>query len=170
VSYRAPAPIDKSHVADGFDCGKEALNEWLQKHALAAHNASAARVFVTTQEDANIVGYYALAAGDVEPSDATDRLAKGQPVHRAIPVALLARLAVDRHHQGAGLGRSLLRDALQRAIEAADRIGLRAIVVHAKDDEARAWYEKHGFESSPTDPLHLILLMKDVRATVGDST
>jgi len=90
----------------------------------------------------------------------------GQPQHRDISVVLLARLAVDVRHQSKGVGRSLLRDAMERSVIAAENIGLRAIVVHATDEEARRWYEKYGFESSPTDPLHLILLMKDVRATL----
>jgi GNAT superfamily N-acetyltransferase len=166
VPYREPVPIAKGHVTDGFDCGKPALNDWLRNHALQSDAAGAARVFVTTEDETHVVGYYALAGADVEPAAATQRLAKGQPRHRDISVVLLARLAVDGRHQSKGVGRSLLRDAMERSVIAAENIGLRAILVHAKDDEARRWYERYGFEPSPTDPLHLVLLMKDVRATL----
>jgi predicted N-acetyltransferase YhbS len=166
VPYREPVPIAKGHVTDDFDCGRPALNDWFRKYALESDAAGAARVFVTTEDETHVVGYYALAGADVEPAAATKRLAKGQPQHRDISVVLLARLAVDVRHQSKGVGRSLLRDAMERSVIAAENIGLRAIVVHATDEEARRWYEKYGFESSPTDPLHLILLMKDVRATL----
>lgn len=167
MSYQEPVPITKGHVPDDFDCGKPALNDWLKKHALQSDAAGAARVFVTTEDGTHIVGYYALAGADIEPADATGRLAAGQPRHRPISVVLLARLAVDAGHQGHGVGRSLLRDVMAKCITAAENIGLRAILVHAKDEEARRWYEKYGFEPSPTDPLHLILLMKDTRKTLG---
>lgn len=168
MPYLKPVSLGKGHAVDDFDCGKPALNEWLQKYGVASEAAGSARVFVTTAEDERtVVGYYALAGGSVEPEDATARLAKGQAKGRPIPVVLLARLAVDTAHQGQGLGRSLLRDAMVRSLAAADNIGLRAMLVHAKDDEARSWYEQYGFEASPTDDLHLILLMKDIRATVG---
>jgi GNAT superfamily N-acetyltransferase len=167
VRYRTPEPLRKEHVRDGFDCGKPALNEWLQKYALVSQASDTARVYVVTESDSTVVaGYYALAAAHIEPRDAPSRVGKGQPRRRPIPVVLLARLAVDLNHQGAGLGRSLLRDALARVAAAADTIGLRAIVVHAKDDEARAWYAAFGFEPSPTDPLHMGILMKAVRATI----
>ena len=111
-----------------------------------------------------MVGYYALAAASVFPADATERLLKGQPRERPVPVVLLARLAVDKEHQGRGLGQSLLRDALLRVGIAAESIGVRALIVHALNEPARAWYMGFGFQESPTDPMHLILLMKDLRA------
>ena len=164
MSYRRPEPLTKAHALSDFDCGKPPLNEWLRRHAFTSQAAGSARVFVTTVDGERIVGYCALAAAHVEPNAATGRLRKGQPKHRPIPIVLLARLAVELGHQGRGLGLSLLRDAMLRSHRAAEQIGLRAMLVHAKDDEARAWYERHGFEPSPTDPLHLILLMKDLRA------
>jgi GNAT superfamily N-acetyltransferase len=167
VAYRGPEPLAKSHALDDFDCGGPPLNDWLVRHALASQAAGTARVFVTTEDGEQVVGYYALAAAQVEPVAATERLAKGQPKHRPIPVVLLARLAVDLDHQSRGVGTSLLTDAMLRAHQAADQIGLRAMLVHAKDDRARDWYEQYGFESSPTDPLHLILLMKDLRAFIA---
>jgi predicted N-acetyltransferase YhbS len=113
-----------------------------------------------------VVGYYALAAGSVEREHAPERVKKGLARH-PIPVILLARLAVDRGEQGKGLGAALLKDALIRAAAAADEIGARAVLVHARDDDARAFYERFDFESSPTDPLHLFLLMKDLKNAIG---
>lgn len=165
MAYRRPEPLGKQHRLDDFECGEPALDEWLRRHARGAHASDSARVFVTTLEDGeNVVGYYALAAAQVAPKDATARALKGQPRARPVPAILLARLAVDREHQGAGLGRSLLQDVLLRCVEAADAIGARILLVHAKHDAAKAWYMLFGFEESPTDPLHLMMLMKDVRA------
>ena len=115
-----------------------------------------------------MVGYYSLAVGAVERGEAPARIRKGLARH-PIPVMLLARLAADRAEHGRGLGRILLRDALLRTAEAAEIAGIRAILVHAKDDEARAWYERLDFEPSPTNPSHLFLLMKDLRASLRAS-
>lgn len=164
MAYRRPEPLAKHHRFDDFRCGEPALDDWLQRHARAAQFSDSARVFVTTLEDSEtVVGYYAIAAAQVAPEDATARALKGQPRARPVPAILLARLAVDESHQGAGVGRSLLRDALLRCAEAADVIGARVLVVHAKHDAAKAWYMRYDFEASPTDPLHLLMLLKDVR-------
>ena len=169
MAYRRPEPLTREHVTAGFDCGKESLNEWLVRYALPSQAARSARVFVTTQDDnETVVGYYALTAGSIEPREAMERTAKGQPAQRPIPIALLARLAVDLENQRKGLGRSLLQDAMARAYQAAELVGFRAILVHAKDEEARAFYERYGFESSPTDPLHLMVLMKDVEKFISE--
>lgn len=164
MAYRRPEPLAKHHRFDDFRCGEPALDDWLQRHARAAQFSDSARVFVTTLEDSEtVVGYYAIAAAQVAPEDATARALKGQPRARPVPAILLARLAVDESHQGAGVGRSLLQDALLRCAEAADVIGARVLVVHAKHDAAKAWYMRYDFEASPTDPLHLLMLLKDVR-------
>jgi len=166
VAYRRPEPLARHHGLDGFVCGEPALDEWLARHARPAHAAGAARVYVVTTDDdlAIVVGYYAVAAAHVEPAGATDRARKGQPTHRPVPAVLLARLAVAGQHQGGGLGRSLLQDVLLRSLAAADPIGVRVVLVHAKNERAKAWYQRYGFEESPTDPFHLMLLIKDVRA------
>jgi GNAT superfamily N-acetyltransferase len=165
VAYRPPAPLEKHHRLDDFDCGEPALNEWLTRHARGAHASGSARVFVTTLEDGkSVVGYYALAAAQVAPEAATERTLKGQPRTRPVPAVLLARLAVDREHQRAGVGRSLLQDVMLRCLDAAEAIGARALLVHAKHEAAKAWYLQYGFEESPTDPLHLLMLLKDVRS------
>jgi GNAT superfamily N-acetyltransferase len=165
VAYRPPEPLERPHHFDDFDCGEPALDEWLKRHARAAHASGSARVFVATLEDREtVVGYYALAAAQVAPEAATERALKGQPRTRPVPAVLLARLAVDREHQRAGLGRSLLQDVMLRCVEAAEAIGARVLLVHAKHETAKAWYLQYGFEESPTDPLHLLMLLKDVRA------
>ena len=160
MAYSRPEPLRGKHDFDGFNCGEESLDSWLHRSSRHAEAASSARVFVTT-DGTHVVGYYALAAGQVEAKDGTARLVKGQPRGKPIPVAILARLAVDEGHQSEGIGRSLLQDALLRGAEAAQAVGMRAFLVHAHG-EAQGFYLRFGFEPSPTDPLHLILLMKDV--------
>jgi GNAT superfamily N-acetyltransferase len=159
-------PIAAAHDTSDFDCGKAELTDWLLRHALASHRADGARVFVV-HRGGRVIGYHALAAGSVEREEAPGRIRKGLARH-PIPVILLARLAVDRREQGQGLGSALLKDALLRVVAAAEEIGARALLVHAKDEEARAFYERFDFEPSPTDPLHLFLLMKDLRAVLGE--
>lgn len=157
-----PEPLTAAHDVRNFECGKQELTEWLRRYALQSHQAGAARVYVVHQTG-RVVGYYALAAASVEPEEAPERVKKRLARH-PIPVILLARLAVDISVQHQGLGAALLKDALRRTASAADEIGARAVLVHAKDDEAKAFYRHFDFEPSPTDPLHLFLLMKDLRA------
>jgi GNAT superfamily N-acetyltransferase len=113
-----------------------------------------------------VLGFYSLAAGAVAHDEATDRVRKGQARH-SIPVILLARLAVDLSMQERGLGPALLKDALLRAAQAADTIGARAVLVHAKDDDAKGFYAHFDFEPSPSDPYHLLLIMRDVLKNIG---
>lgn len=164
MSYTRPESLAKRHALEEFECGEPALDEWLKKYARAAQTSGSSRVFVTATDGTTVVGYYALAAAVISPEEATERVIKGEPKLRSVPAVLLARLAVDRDHQRAGVGRSLLQDAVLRAFQAAESIGVRALLIHAKHERARAWYGQYGFESSPTDPLHLMLLMKDLRA------
>jgi GNAT superfamily N-acetyltransferase len=118
----------------------------------------------TLDDGRTVVGYYALAAAQVEPEDARERALKGEPQARPVPAVLLARLAVHRERQRVGLGRSLLQDVMLRSLDAAEAIGARVLLVHAKHEAAKVWYLQYGFEESPTDPLHLLMLLKDVRA------
>jgi predicted N-acetyltransferase YhbS len=163
VPYSRPEPLERGHDRAGFACGEAELDRWLAEHALAAQASGSARVFVSTDGD-RVVGYYALAAAQLQSSEASERALKGQPKGRPVPAVLLARLAVDMDHQGVGLGRSLLQDAMLRANEAAGELGIRVMLVHAKHERASNWYKRFGFEESPTDPMHLLLLMKDLRA------
>lgn len=166
MAYSRPAPLTRAHPCTGFCSGEPELDEWLIEHAVGAQATDSVRVFVTT-DGQRVVGYYALAAAQLRPEDASTRALKGQPKGRPMPAVLLARLAVDVDHQGKGLGWSLLQDAMLRANEAAAELGIRAMLVHAKHERVSRWYRRFGFEESVTDPLHLILLMKDLRALLA---
>jgi GNAT superfamily N-acetyltransferase len=127
------------------------------------------RTYVVVDEELGpdvIVGYYSLAPAAVRPEEAPERVVKGQARH-LVPCILLAQMAVDTQAQGQGLGASLFRDALLRAWNAHQQIGGRAFLVHAMDAEARRFYERYGMMSSPTDPLHLFLLFKEIRVLLS---
>lgn len=160
--------IDKlqpHHAVDAFDCGQDTLNRFLQKHALHNQHSGGAQTYVGLSEQ-TVIGYYALAVGSVELEQAPERVRKGLAKH-AIPIMLLARLAVDLRWQKQGVGAALLKDAMLRTLQAADIAGIRAFVVHAKDQAASTFYARFDFLRSPTDPLHLFMLLKDVRKVVG---
>jgi GNAT superfamily N-acetyltransferase len=153
------------HDLSQFDCGKEELNRFLKRFALANQQAQSAQTYVACQ-GSTVVGYHSLTFGSVAHEQTPERVKKGLARH-PIPVMILARLAIDRSMQGRGLGQGLLKDALRRTLDAADIGGLRAMLVHAKDDAARAFYEHFNFEPSPTDAYHLFMLVKDLRRIVG---
>lgn len=162
------SPVHKlaaTDQVDAFDCGQDALNQFLQRYALVNQKANSAQTYVCCQGDA-VVGFYSLAVGSVEPDVAPSRVMRGLARH-SVPVMILARLAVDKAHQRKGLGQALLKDALLRTAQAADIAGIRCLLVHAKDDAARRWYEYWEFESSPTDPYHLFLMLKDLKGMLS---
>jgi predicted N-acetyltransferase YhbS len=162
--YSQPRPIHEDDDASTFDSGERSLDDYLRTRALPNHVQVASRCFVTCRED-RIVGYYALASASIEHREVAGEVRRNMP--DPVPVILLARLAIDRKEQGSGLGKSLLRDAIARSVAAAEIVGVRALLVHALHDEARTFYLHFDFEPSPTDPLHLLLLMKDARALLG---
>lgn len=162
---KAPVLLEEFHSVDGFDCDVEALNTYLKKFALANNKNSSAKTYVATRDN-QVVGYYTIAAGSVAQEEAPERIRKGLAKH-PIPVILLARLAVDKAEQSTGIGKGLLKDSLLKIVGAADIIGARAVAVHAKDTRAQSFYEHFGFESSPIDPFHLYLLLKDIKKTLG---
>ena len=164
-SLKTPALLEEFHATDNFDCGDEALNAYLKKFAYINNQNNSARTYVTARNK-RVVGYYTLAPGSVVKDDAPLRVGKGLAGH-PIPVIILARIAVDKTEQGVGLGKGLLRDALLRIIGAADIIGGRAVLVHAKNNPAKSFYEHFGFEPSPIDQFHLYLLLKDIKKTLG---
>ena len=161
-----PVPIDKSYDIDSFDCGIEPLNNYLKKYALQNHLSCAARTYVATRGN-EVVGFYTLAYGSVDHAEAPKRVVKGLARH-PIPVILLARLAVSLEEKGCGLGKGLLKDALLRTAQAADIAGLRAVLVHSKNDIAKSFYQKFGFISSPINEYTLFLLIKDLKKIVSD--
>jgi GNAT superfamily N-acetyltransferase len=155
--------LDRGHNLSSFDCGNEALNLWLKRFALMNVANDTARVYVAHRSDGIVAGYHALVAGSVSREEAPERIGRGLAAH-PIGVVVLARLAVTISAQGQGLGASLLQDALLRAQQAADTVGIRAILVHAIDAKAREFYLKFGFSPSLIDDMRLMLLMKDLRA------
>jgi GNAT superfamily N-acetyltransferase len=155
--------LSKEHDLRGFDCGNDALNLWLKRFAWTNVQNDAARVYVAHRRDKVVVGYHALTAGSVSREEAPERIGHGLAAH-PIGVVVLGRLAVDRTQQGKGLGVTLLQDALLRAEQAADTVGVRAVLVQAIDATARTFYLRFGFSSSPIDEMRLMLLMKDLRA------
>lgn len=162
--YSLPRPIAEDDDTSTFDSGEPSLDEYLHKRALANHVQGASRCFVTCRAG-RVVGYYALASASVQYRDVTGKMRRNMP--DPVPVILLSRLAVDRTEQGSGLGKSLLRDAILRSVTASEIIGVRALIVHALNEGARAFYAHFDFEPSPTDPLHLLLLIKDARALIA---
>jgi GNAT superfamily N-acetyltransferase len=152
-----------AHALDGFDSGKPPLDVWLKRFARVNVQNDSARVYVAHARARNVTGYYALTAGSITREDAPKRIAHGLAAH-PIGVIVLARLAVDVTEQGKGLGAALLQDALLRIEQAADMIGVRAVVVQAIDEVARNFYLRYGFAPTAIDELRLMLLMKDLRA------
>ena len=158
------AKLAVEHEVVNFDCGQEELNLFIKRYALTGQRANISRTYVAVQ-GVRIVGYHTLAVGSVLYQDAPERLGKGIPKH-PIPVLLLARLAVDKTWQGRGLGAALVVDAIRRTLQAADIAGARALLIHAKDEEARDFYMHLGFEPFTGDPFVLYRLLKDIRAMV----
>lgn len=163
--YSAIRKLAAADQVAPFDCGQEALNQFLQRYALVNQKSNSTQTYVCCHANV-VVGFYSLAVGSVAPEAAPSRAIKGLARH-PVPVMLLARLAVDRHHQGKGLGQALLKDALLRTAQAADIAGIRCLLVHAKDDVAQRWYQSWEFEPSPTDPYHLFLMLKDLKAMLS---
>jgi hypothetical protein len=156
--------LRKDHDVNGFDCGKENLNRFLHRYAWINQQAYAAQTYVLTKDN-KVFGYYSLATGSVTHASATQRVTAGQACH-PISVILLARLAVDKTCFKKGICAALLKDALVGVSSAAEIVGARTLLVHAKDTEAKSFYEHFNFKPSPSDSLHLFLLMKSIRAVV----
>lgn len=163
-----PAIVEKlrsDHIVKGFDCGKEPLNRYLIRYALRNQLSDASQTYVA-REEKRVIGYHTLVVGEIEYDRAPERLKKGLARY-PIPLMVLARLAIRVDRQGHGLGAGLLKDALLRTMRAAEIAGIRAIALHAKDDSARSFYEHFNFRPSPTDPMHLFLLLKDIKALLS---
>lgn len=160
VKYEAPEPLAAHHDTQSFACGVESLDRWLKQRALKNQATGASRTFVLC-EGQRVLAYYALASSAVASDEATGRVKRNMP--DPIPVVVLGRLAIDKPLQGQGLGRALIRDACLRVMAAADAIGIRAMLVHALSEEAHAFYERIGFDSSPLDRMTLMATVADIR-------
>ncbi len=150
-----PEPLAAHHRIEAFSCGEPMLDEWLKSRALANQGSGASRTFVVTDDDRQVMGYYALAAGAVAHQDAHRSVRRNMP--EPIPVMVLGRLAVDVRVQGMKLGGALLQDALRRSVLVSQNAGVRALLVHALNDRARQFYEHYGFKASPAHPMTLML-------------
>jgi GNAT superfamily N-acetyltransferase len=163
---QAPTLLNAEHVLSGFDCGHTSLNRWLQKRALQATQVGgSARTYVACNSAKEVVAYYALASGSIDRDEVPGRIRRNAP--NPIPVILLARLAVDLRYTGQGVGRGLLKDALLRVYQAAEHIGVRAVLVHALDEQARTFYLKHGFYESPTHEFTLMLTLSEIHQSLN---
>jgi len=164
TQYRPPRLLEAGDILDRFSCRSAEQTEWLRHHAHQAHAAGTTRVLVVTSTDSNeVVAYYAWSMASISVEDAPARVGKGAGRYPQ-PVALLARLGVAIHHEGRGLGAGLLVDAISRTAQLGVEIGCRGLLVHAETPEARDFFLHliPEFEASPTDELHLILLMRDI--------
>jgi GNAT superfamily N-acetyltransferase len=156
-----PCPLGPEHQVSAFDCGEPALNIYIQKYALQSQRSHGAVTYVAIVKN-KVVGYYTLLYGSISKEQAPERMTKGLGAYSAIPVIILARLAIDRSMQGKGLGKGLLKDALYRSLTASTLAGLRAFVIHAKNEAAMAFYQQYDFQPLPENPLHLYRLMSDI--------
>ena len=156
--------LRRDHPIDQFTCGREELDRFLKRFALGNQQANAAQTYIALQ-GTDVIGFHSIFVGEIAYIDASERLTKGLVKH-PLPIMLLTRLAVSSSWQGRRIGSYLLRDAMLRTLQAADIGGIRAFAVHAKDEPAKRFYGHFGFDPSPTDPLHLFLLMKDLRRSL----
>lgn len=164
MPLRAPEPLNDRHLLDDFSSGALTLDGWLKRKARANQASGASRSYVLCRGE-RVVGFYALAAGSVSHDVAPRKLRQNMP--DPIPVIVLGRLAVDASEQGNGLGRALLRDAVLRITAAADEVGIAAILVHALNDRAKAFYLEAGFAETAVEPMTLFLRIKDARPLIG---
>ncbi len=158
ASIREPEKLEAEHDVSAFDCGEPTLNDWLGRRAFQNQQSGASNTYIIS-DGVRVVGYYSLAAGSVDRETAPGRVRRNVP--DPVPVVVLARLAVDRSFQGQGLGRALLRDAVLRTMQAADIIGVRAILVHALSERAKRFYEDCGFAASPINPMTLMVTVSE---------
>jgi len=156
----APAALTAAHRLEAFECTHASLADWLRRRALRNHASGASRCFVVCNGD-HVVGYYALAAGSIEQARSPGNIRRNMP--DPIPVLVLGRLAVHRDYAGLGIGAGLLKDAVLRSQRAAIDIGARALLCHAIDDAAKAFYVHHGFVASPIDALTVMLKLEAAR-------
>jgi GNAT superfamily N-acetyltransferase len=161
---QAPQPLASGHVLDAFDCGVATLDEWLKRRARRNEAEGASRTFVACV-GSSVIGYYSLAAGSVLHTVATGKVQRNMP--DPAPVILLGRLAVDRRWQGKGIAADLLADAVLRTLGAAQTVGVRAMLVHAISEDAKRFYEKHGFRASPVEPMTLMITTDEAKRMLG---
>lgn len=161
MTLKSPESLSKDHDLVGFNSNYPELDEWLKKYAFQAKMSGSANTFVVADNN-RVVGFYSLTVGQVDVNEASERIKKGMGKY-PVPVVILARLAVDHTYQGKGIGKGMLQDALLKTFQIAEQGGVRALLVHAIDEKAEAFYKRFGFESSPIRENQLLLLLKDAK-------
>lgn len=162
LALNAPQPLAATHLLEEFSCGEATLDEWLKRRARANQLSGASRTFVVVDQAGRVYGYYAMAAGAVSHLSATPKVRRNMP--DPVPVLVLARLAVHHRAQGIKLGAALLQDAVNRAVAVSQNAGVRALLVHALNERAKAFYEYYGFQASPQHPMTLMLRLNAAKA------
>jgi len=162
-----PEKISPLHDVSGFDCGEPLLDDWLRRRAFHNEAHGASRTYVVCTSGGRVIGYYALSAGALAHAEAPGRVRRNTP--DPIPVVVLGRLAVDRAFHRQGIGSALLRDAVLRAVQAAEIAGIRAILVHAISESAKRFYEQYGFVASPVDPMTVMITIAEAARIMGGS-
>lgn len=163
MKLSAPAALDESHDVSAFSCGHSSLDDWLKRRAITNQKTGASRTYVLC-EGQRVIAYYALASGALACMEATGKFRRNMP--DPIPIAILARLAIDARHQKQGLGRALFRDAALRVLAAADAIGIRGLIVHAISNEAVQFYRALGLEPSPSNARTLMVTLTDLQGAL----
>ena len=158
-----PEPINEQHNINGFNSGEESLDLWLKNRAIKNQKANASRTYVACDSE-RVIAYYVLASSSVNASFALGSFKRNMP--NPIPVVVLGRLAIDQAYQNRGIGRSLVRDAGFRVIQAAETIGIKGLLVQAISTKAKEFYEKLGFEPSLIDPMTLMVTLDDLKFAV----
>jgi predicted N-acetyltransferase YhbS len=162
LNYAGPTLLTSEHMLEAFDCGEVTLNDWLVHRAPGNQATGTSRTWVVTPEsNKTVVGYYASSTASVLRAAAPRRITRNQPAD--LPAILLGRMAVDIRHQGKGLGQALLKHFMVKAIEVSEKVGVRLVLVHAKNDRASAFYRSYGFIESPVDKLTLRTLLPSNR-------
>jgi GNAT superfamily N-acetyltransferase len=160
VAYAGPELLAGEHLLEGFDCGSRALNDWLVQRALRNQSSGTSRTWVVVERaTGHIVAFSASSTASILRSAAPKRMGRNQP--EEMPAILLARMAVDSRHQGQGLGAALLKHFMLKAMEVSQSVGVRVLLIHAKDENAKNFYEHYGFVESPLDPLVMMMLLAD---------
>lgn len=165
MGISAPCPIAGTHDVTSFDCGDTTLNDWLQRRAIKNENSGASRTFVAC-EDNTVIGYYSLAVGAIAREETSGKVSRNMP--DPIPVMVLGRLAVDANWQGKYIGPGMLKDAIQRTLIVAEQAGIRALLVHALSDKARSFYQRWGFQESPTNDMTLMITLDEARKAMTE--
>ena len=159
ASLTSPAPLNSEHDVENFQSDAPELDEWLQRRALHNERSNASRTYVVC-DGVQVVGFYSLASGAIDRTIAPKAITRNMP--NPVPVLVLGRLAVDRRFQGTGIGGGLLRDAIARALRVSDEIGIKAILVHARSEDAKRFYLRFGFVESPHEPMTLCLALSNI--------